>query len=98
MFEAATKALAQMTSPPFRRVLLKSIGFALIMIVLVAIGLHRILSYLASTGGAWAETTLGPQAHTPAAVLVWVLAIASGLGIITGALFLMPAVTAFVGS
>ena len=98
MFEAAGKALAQMTSPPFRRVLLKSIGLALIMIVLVAIGLQRVLSWLAQSGGMWAETALGPQAHTPAAVLVWVLAIASGLGIITGALFLMPAVTAFVGS
>jgi uncharacterized protein involved in cysteine biosynthesis len=98
MFEAAARALAQMASPPFRRVLLKSIGLALILIVLVAIGLHRVLSYLAETGGAWAEASLGPQATTPAAVLVWVLAVASGLGIITGALFLMPAVTAFVGS
>ena len=71
MFEAAFKALAQMTSPPFRRVLLKSIGLALVMIVLIAIGLQRVLSFLATTGGTWAEQTLGPQAHTPAAVLVW---------------------------
>ena len=98
MFEAAAKALAQMTSPPFRRVLLKSIGLALVMIVLIAIGLQRVLSFFATTGGTWAEQALGPQAHTPAAVLVWVLAILSGLGVVTGALFLMPAVTAFVGS
>lgn len=98
MFDAAFKALAQMTTPPFRRVLLKSVGLALVMVVLVAIGLQRVLSHLADSGGAWAETALGPQAHAPTAVLIWVLAIASGLGVITGALFLMPAVTAFVGS
>ena len=98
MLDAAVKALAQMTTPPFRRVLLKSIGLALVMVVLIALGLQRVLSHLADTGGAWAEAALGPQAHVPAAILVWVLAIASGLGVITGALFLMPAVTAFVGS
>ena len=38
MFEAAVKALSQMFSPPFRRVLLKSIGLALLMIVLIGIG------------------------------------------------------------
>jgi CysZ protein len=38
MFDAAIKALTQMFSPPFRRVLLKSIGLALLMIILVGIG------------------------------------------------------------
>ena len=42
MFDAAIKALTQMFSPPFRRVLLKSIGLALLMIVLVGIGLNRV--------------------------------------------------------
>ena len=98
MFESAAKALAQMSSPEFRRVLLKSIGLALIMVVLVAIGLHRVLSWVAAGGGAWAENTLGPQAQTPTTVLIWVLAFAAGLGVITGALVLMPAVTAFVGT
>jgi CysZ protein len=36
--------------------------------------------------------------HAAWATLAWVLSIMAGLGIITGALFLMPAVTAFVGS
>src|SRR5262245_30029297 len=98
MFEDALKALTQMFTPPFRRVLLKSIGLAFLMLVLVAIGLQRVLSHVADSGGAWAESVLGSQAHTPVAVLVWVLAIAAGLGVITGALFLMPAVSAFVGS
>ena len=98
MFDAAFKALAQMTTPPFRRVLLKSIGLALVMVALVAIGLQRVLWHLADSGGAWAETALGPQSHAPVAILIWILAIASGLGVVTGALFLMPAVSAFVGS
>ena len=34
----------------------------------------------------------------PGRALAWVLSIMASLGIITGALFLMPAVTAFVGS
>ena len=98
MFDAVFKALSQMATPPFRRVLLKSVGLALIVVVLIAIGLQRVLWRLADSGGAWAETALGPQAHAPAAVLIWLLTIASGLGVITGALLLMPAVTAFVGS
>ncbi len=98
MFDAAFKAFGQMFTPPFRRVLLKSVGLALIMVVLIAIGLQRLLSYLATSGGLWAESAIGPQAHAPVAVLVWVLAVAAGLGVITGALFLMPAVTAFVGT
>jgi CysZ protein len=36
--------------------------------------------------------------HTAWTVLVWFLSIAATLGIITGALFLMPAVTAFIGT
>ena len=40
MFDAAIKALTQMFSPPFRRVLLKSIGLALLLIVLFGIGLQ----------------------------------------------------------
>ena len=96
MFDAAIKALTQMFSPPFRRVLLKSIGLGLILIVLIGIGLNRVFSWMATSGAAWAEASTG--AHTAWQILAWVLSIAATLGIITGALFLMPAVTAFVGS
>jgi len=96
MFDAAIKALTQMLSPPFRRVLLKSIGLALLMIVLVGIGVNRAFSWLADTGATWAEATAG--GHTLWQILAWVLSFAATLGIITGAVFLMPAVTAFVGS
>jgi len=96
MFDAAIKALTQMFSPPFRRVLLKSIGLGLILIVLTGIGLNRLFSWMATSGATWAEASVG--AHTLWQILAWVLSIAATLGIITGALFLMPAVTAFVGS
>jgi len=96
MFDAAIKALVQMFSPPFRRVLLKSIGLGLVLIVLMGIGLNRLFSWIATTGATWAEATAG--GHTVWQILAWVLSIAATLGIITGALFLMPAVTAFVGS
>ena len=96
MFDAAIKALTQMFSPPFRRVLLKSIGLGLLLIVLTGIGLNRLFSWMATNGATWAEASVG--AHTLWQILAWVLSIAATLGIITGALFLMPAVTAFVGS
>jgi CysZ protein len=98
MIEAAINALSQMFSPPFRRVLLKSIGLALVLIVLIGIGLHRLFSWLAAGGAAWAESAYGAAPHAVWDVLVWTLSIMAGFGIITGAVFLMPAVTAFVGS
>ena len=96
MFEAAANALSQIFSPPLRRVLLKSIGLALVFIVLIGIGLNRLFAWMATSGAAWAEA--GTGAHTPWAILAWMLSIAATLGIITGGVFLMPAVTAFVGT
>jgi CysZ protein len=56
------------------------------------------LSAWAETGANWAEQTTGVAPHAAWSALAWVLSIMAGLGIITGALFLMPAVAAFVGS
>ena len=98
MIDAAVKALAQIFSPPFRLVLLKSAGLALVLIVLIAIGLHRLLVWLATAGANWAETVFGISAPAPVSILIWVVSIAAGLGIIVGSVFLMPAVTALVGS
>jgi CysZ protein len=36
--------------------------------------------------------------HLPLLVLAWVLSVAAGIGIVIGSIFLMPAVTALVGS
>jgi CysZ protein len=98
MFEAAYKSLAQMASPEFRRVLFKSLGLALVMIVVFGIGLHRLFSWLATNGTTWAETSTGFVPHSVWNILLWMLSITAALGIITGAVFLMPAVTAFTGS
>jgi CysZ protein len=98
MYDAVINALAQLFSQPLRRVLLKSVGLALLLIVIIGIGLQRVLSSLAQSGADWAEQTAGMAPHAAWAALAWVLSIMAGLGILTGALFLMPAVTAFVGS
>jgi CysZ protein len=98
MIDAAFKALSQLFSQPLRRVLLKAIGLALLLIVIIGIVLNRVFSALAASGATWAEQSSGMAPHAAWATLAWVLTIMASLGIITGALFLMPAVTAFVGS
>jgi CysZ protein len=98
MLDAVTRALFQMFSPPFRALLLKAMGLALVLVVLIGIGVHRLLVWLALLGENWAESVLGATAHAPLAILAWILSVAAGLGIVLGSVFLMPAVTALVGS
>src|SRR5262245_29292519 len=96
MLDAAIKALSQMLSPPFRTVLLKSMGMAAVLLIVVGIGLHRLIAWLASGGEVWLEGTIGPAAHMPLTILFWILAIVAALGLFVGIIFLMPAVTALV--
>jgi uncharacterized protein involved in cysteine biosynthesis len=98
MIEAAVKALSQILSPPMRRILWKAIALALVMIAAAAIGLQRLLAWSATSGEAWAEAMLGPGFQTPLNILAWIVSIAAGLGVLLGAVFLMPAVTALVAS
>jgi len=98
MIEAVLKAMAQMLTPPFRRILLKAFGLALLLIVLIGIMLQRTFAWLAAAGAGWAEAATDVAPHAAWDILLWVVSIAASLGIITGAVFLMPAVTAFVGS
>jgi len=98
MIDAAVKALAQMFTPALRHVLIKAVGLALILIVIIGILLQRLLSALATHGADWAEQTSGFAPHAAWSALVWVLSIMAGLGIITGALFLMPTIAAFIGT
>src|SRR6266567_8768613 len=98
MIDAAIKALSQMFAPALRHVLLKAVGLALILITIIGILMQRVLAAWAETGANWAEQAAGVAPHAAWSALAWVLSIMAGLGIITGALFLMPAVTAFVGS
>jgi CysZ protein len=98
MIDAAAKALAQMLTPALRAVLMKAVGLALILIVIIGIVLQRLLSALATNGATWAEQSSGFAPHAAWSALAWVLSIMASLGIVTGALFLMPTITAFVGS
>jgi CysZ protein len=98
MIDAAIKAFSQMLSPALRHVLLKAVGLALVLITFVGILMQRLLAAWAETGADWAEHTTGFAPHAIWSALAWILSILAGLGIITGALFLMPVVTAFVGS
>jgi len=88
MLDAAVKALSQMLSPPFRTVLLKSIGLALILIVLIG----------SACTGCWLPSRrrrrlcrgrVRPDAHMPLLILAKVLSVAAALGIIAGSVFLM---------
>jgi len=96
MLDAAVKALSQILSPPMRSILWRSIGLALILITVLAIGLQRLLSWFATYGETWAEAMLGPGFHIPLEVLAWIVSIAAGLGVVLGGIFLMPAITSLV--
>jgi CysZ protein len=98
MLDAAVKALSQILSPAMRSILWRSIALALVLIVVLAIGLQRLLSWFATSGEGWAEAMLGPGFHTPLNVLAWIVSIAAGLGVVFGAVFLMPAITSLVAS
>ena len=98
MIDAVFKALTQMFTPPFRRVLLKSIGLALIMIVLLGIGTYYGFAWIATAGEAWGQSHVSVVPGAVWTVLVWIFTIAASVGIVTGGIFLMPAVSAFVGS
>src|SRR5471032_509332 len=98
MLDAAAKALSQIMSPPMRAILWRAVGLALVLIVVLAIGLQQLLSWLAVSGEGWAEAMLGPGFHTPLNALAWVISFAAGLGVVFGAVFLMPAITSLVAS
>jgi uncharacterized protein involved in cysteine biosynthesis len=98
MLAAVFEALRQMFSLPFRMVLFKSIGLAAATLVVVVIALFHLLEWLSGTGTEWLEEMIGPAAHGALAALGWIVAIALGLGLFTGAVLLMPAVTALVAS
>src|SRR6201994_918923 len=98
MLDAAVKALSQILSPPMRSILWRSIGLALVLIVVLAIGLQRLLSWLATSGEIWLEALLGPSFQSSLNVLAWIVSIAASLGVVFGAVLLMPAITSLVAS
>ena len=87
-----------MISPPMRSILWRSIGLALVLIIVLAIGLQRLLSWFATYGEVWLEGLLGPGWHSSLEVLAWIVSITAGLGVVFGGVFLMPAITSLVAS
>jgi uncharacterized protein involved in cysteine biosynthesis len=69
-----------------------------VLITVLAIGLQRLLSWLATAGEGWAEAMLGPNFHTPLNVITWFISIAAGFGVVFGGIMLMPAITSLVAS
>jgi CysZ protein len=98
MLDSVIQAITQLFSPPLRAVLWRTIGLSVLMIVVAGIVLERLIVHFVGVGGASVESTIGPQVHAPVHALAWLLSFAAGLGIIAGSIFLMPAVTAIVGS
>jgi CysZ protein len=96
MLDAVLKALEQLPSRPFRAVLIKSAGLALIFLIVIGIGLDRVLSAGLGRAERWLDAVGG--AHLPIEILASVLSLAAGIGLLAGAVFLMPAVTALVAS
>src|SRR5262245_28757764 len=50
MLDAVLKALGQMFSPPFRMVLVKSVGLAIAFLAVMAVVLFRLLEWLSGAG------------------------------------------------
>ena len=98
MLNAALKALSQILSPPMRSILWKSVSLALVLIVALSIALQRLLSWLSTMGELWAEGVVGADYSTALNLFAWIVSIAAGLGVVVGAIFLMPAITSLVAS
>jgi CysZ protein len=82
MIEAAFQAFGEAFSPPLRRILLKSIGLAFLLLIVLGMILQGAITHLVTL----------PYPFDMA------LAIFTALGIIAGAIYLMPPITSLVAS
>jgi len=96
MLDAVLKALEQVLSRPFRVVLVKSAGLALIVLMVIGVAVDRVLSAGIGRAEQWLDTVA--WAHLPLEILASLLSLAAGIGLLAGAALLLPAVTALVAS
>lgn len=82
MIDDVFQAFAQTFSPPLRRILLKSVALAVLLLLVLGVVLQAIITQLASL----------PQPFEMA------LAIATGLGIVAGAIFLMGPISSLIAA
>jgi len=81
MLRDAITAFAQTFSPDYRRVLLRSVGLAIGLLIALGVGAHYALTYFVALDLRWAEITID---------------ILAAFGIFIGAIFLVPPVTSLV--
>ncbi len=82
MLSFATKSFSQLFSPPFRAVLVKSLGLTLALFIAAWFGVQAILSAF----------TIGPYAWVDTAI-----AILAGIGLVIGMVFVIGPITALFG-
>lgn len=81
MIADALKAFAQTFAPDYRRVLLRSVGLAIGLVIVLGIGAHAALTHFVTLSWGWAELLLD---------------VVAALGIIIGGVFLVPPVTSLI--
>ncbi|MFN3891159.1 MAG: sulfate transporter family protein [Beijerinckiaceae bacterium] len=81
MIQDAVAAFGQVFSPPFRRVLWKSLGLTLSILVVAWFGLERLLSWFVTFDNAWIATAV---------------AVLAGLGLFAAMIFLVAPISALV--
>src|SRR5208337_3639394 len=81
MIADALDSFAQIFSPPFRRVMAKSLGLTTAILVLAGVGLDRLALSLVHVGPAWVSA---------------VLSIVVALGLVAGLIFLAPPTASLV--
>lgn len=81
MFFAARAALAQIFTPPFRRVLARSLGMTIAILALAWLGLDNLILSYANVTNPWLSTAVS---------------VLAGLGIFVGLVFLVTPVTSLV--
>ncbi len=87
MFDDALASLRDMFTPPFRAVLIKSLGLTLALLFLLWLGLERLAIWAATGGAHWFDGA--PWLRT-------VVEIAAGLGLFIGLVFLIAPVAMLV--
>lgn len=81
IFDAALAAFQEMFTPPFRRVLVKTLGLTLLLLVFVFAGLHHLSDHWLVLPYGWLTT---------------LLSILTGVGLAVGLAFLIPPVSFLV--
>jgi CysZ protein len=82
MIEAAIQAFGETFSPPLRRILLKSLGLAFLLLIVLGMVLQSTITHMVTL----------PYPFDMA------LAIFTALGMVAGAIYLMPAITSLVAA